>query len=65
MGTVENVGFMRFPENDPDHSQNLITFFFSQVLSTQKLSAISPCITGLKALYDPIDCTSTGQLSRY
>ena len=29
------------------------------------LSAISPCTTGLKALYDPSYCTSTNQLSDY
>ena len=29
------------------------------------LSAISLCTTGLKALYDPSDCTSTVQLSYY
>ena len=29
------------------------------------LRAISPCTTGLKALYDPFDCTSTVQLSIY
>ena len=29
------------------------------------LGVISPCTTGLKALYNPSDCTSTVQLSRY
>ena len=29
------------------------------------LSVISPCTKGLKALYDPSDCTSTVQLSSY
>ena len=29
------------------------------------LGTISPCTTGLKALNDPSDCTSTVQLSNY
>ena len=39
--------------------------YFDRLYCVLLLSAISPCTTGLKALFDLSDCTSTTQLLSY